>query len=90
MLPVVASQNYGVAMPAFLEKVAANRKDLVVEVPAMIEEFNRSVLGGTSNNFERRFASKFWDRGSRFAPVGAIWYCALDGRAGRCGNQAYV
>jgi len=50
--------NYGVAFPAFIEKLVSSRDGLATRIIGMIEEFVRDV-GADGSPWERRFAEKF-------------------------------
>jgi putative DNA primase/helicase len=52
------AENYGVAMPAYLEKLWPRRSSLAPRVPRIIDNFVKRV-GAASEPWERRFAEKF-------------------------------
>jgi putative DNA primase/helicase len=52
------AENYGVAMPAYLEKLWPQRSSLAPRVPRIIDNFVKRV-GAASEPWERRFAEKF-------------------------------
>jgi hypothetical protein len=52
------TENYGVAMPAYLGKLWPQRSSLAPRIPRIIDNFVKSV-GADSEPWERRFAEKF-------------------------------
>jgi uncharacterized protein (DUF927 family) len=59
LVEATITDNYGVAMPAYLAKLVPKRAELEPVIKKVVEAFVVQVVGANTTGWERRFAEKF-------------------------------